>query len=248
MKHLFLVALMAFLVFALTGSHARVDARVLEPIPVEQEMATFCAGYPCDWLGTENADFIDLSQVPAGFERICTLGGDDTVYSLGSVGGWLTVCMGDGNDRIDVYSPMAVYGGTGNDRIMIGTGGLGFCGDAFYGEEGDDVMIAFNSEGIYNLYGGPGDDKLMSLDSDSQIYPSSFSDHLYGGSGNDILCTVSSFDSLYGEEDHDILGATSRTMPYNNGGSGKDGCRNPNGIDCEYFTVPLSICYDWQQW
>ena len=112
----------------------------------------------------------------------------------------LLVFSGAGMDLIDAAAGgglgSRLYGGSGNDEIILDIDGRGF------GSGGNDKLESAPSEenaGGNRLYGGPGDDQLTAT----------YNDRLFGGSGNDILDVTGdgSQNRLYGGAGDDTLTA-----------------------------------------
>jgi len=113
---------------------------------------------------------------------------DGTVWTDEMISRLFPINGTSGNDTILRYGrPDYINGLAGNDVLLGGgandtlDGGLG--SDTLYGEDGNDTLIAGAGESknaavSNSLYGGAGDDLLIS---------SGKTDFLYGGSGNDIL-------------------------------------------------------------
>ena len=140
------------------------------------------------------------------------------------------------------YSPMAVYGHSGNDWIEGGHGD-----DALYGNQGNDEIsgargVGSPAAGNYQfleigrdtLYGGQDDDFLVG-GSDDVLYGNKGDDtlmsagllrsdvqevSLYGGKGTDVLVGGNN-DSLYGNKGTDLLFASGRGSTLD-GGSDAD--------------------------
>jgi hypothetical protein len=78
-------------------------------------------------------------------------------------------------------SEIHIYGGAGNDTIFCsnfsppGTNNANTC----LGQDGNDYLYASNTENVF-IWGGPGDDKLVSATSGPGLY-------MFGEGGNDCL-------------------------------------------------------------
>jgi hypothetical protein len=69
---------------------------------------------------------------------------------------------GPGDDKISLNgNGVSGYGGRGNDYIDGPTQGA--VGTRFWGEEGDDTLVAMRGAGRCSLDGGPGGDRLLSF-------------------------------------------------------------------------------------
>ncbi|BAY07980.1 phytase [Calothrix sp. NIES-2098] len=153
----------------------------------------------------DGADIVESTEGNA----IATGNGDDTVFA----GSNSSVSTGEGSDRIFVGSNnpaknTTVNGGAGNDELTIveanGSNNL-------FGEAGNDTLQVIEGS-RQNLYGGSGDDTLISSGSNNR---------LYGGSGDDKLFSNSN-DSLFGGDGDDVLFAGDRGNNRLTGGNGAD--------------------------
>ena len=125
--------------------------------------------------------------------------------------------LGAGNDHIDftgVLSAVTVYGGTGNDVIILGLGP----GSKAYGDEGDDTITAGEEDGVavtsVVIEGGDGADLLtggndgITIRGDGgsdTIYGTPGIDFLYGGDGTDIIYAYGASDQIWGDAGNDTI-------------------------------------------
>ncbi len=119
---------------------------------------------------------------------------DDTVLRQDFAESTIQAFLGPGNDtyRDDarVIGNARVYGGPGNDDILVSGDGIAFGGD------GDDLLHTnFDAGAPVALVGGPGDDELRG---------SVRSNHLDGGPGHDVIIAYDGDGD--GEEDFCIRG------------------------------------------
>lgn len=164
--------------------------------------------------GTANSDNISLS---GNVEEAYGFDGNDVMNSYGLSN---ALFGGDGNDSLNAETPnhladgsyTSLYGEAGDDSLRGSSydqlyGGIGAdsfttlsgsIGTEMYGGDGNDTIISNGSIAI--LSGGAGDDTLQasSLGSDE-------GERLYGGDGNDILIAGSSSDILTGGVGSDIF-------------------------------------------
>ena len=94
----------------------------------------------------------------------------------------------------DAHSPQTVYGGTGNDIILGGTGA-----DTLYGGSGNDTITGNN--GAETIFGGSGNDTIDGGNGPDTIIGGWDGDNLTGGLGVDIFKYLSVIDSRAGAFD-----------------------------------------------
>lgn len=120
-----------------------------------------------------------------------------------------------------------IYAGAGNDQINSGRGS-----SLIYGEDGDDIIIAPDSQALDIVYGGAGNDVIYTYDLNLDAQPNdipynqlrqlrgltlgAYDDIISGGAGNDYIYLGSQTASASGDEGDDTLVAGS-------GGSRLDG-------------------------
>lgn len=134
---------------------------------------------------------------------------------------------GDGNDVVtispDVFLPVTIHGGAGDDQLTAGGGPT-----TFYGEAGKDALTA--GAGRATLDGGVDDDVLIGGDSDDVLRGGAGNDYIDGGRGNDQLFGSDGKDQLLGGFGDDLIdgGADNDTI---DGGRGHDTLRGGAGED-----------------
>ncbi|MBU2866289.1 Hint domain-containing protein [Pacificibacter marinus] len=184
--------------------------------------------YPTDIYDDANpTDDIDYVDGGAGNDTIYTgddadtvLGGDgdDTIYSGIDND---TVYGGSGNDTIiDVQGADYVDGGDGDDYIDVGN-------DTFSDYVGDDpalpnALYPYGSDqntedGKDTVYGGAGNDTILTGDDadyidggsgDDTINAGIDDDVVYGGTGNDTIIGGHGSDEIYGGDGDDYIDAS----------------------------------------
>ena len=160
----------------------------------------------------------------------------------------LRVQLGDLDDRLTQKPARrngftTVHAGSGNDVVKAGTG---YVYGYFYGESGNDVIVAGAAED--SLDGGLGSDDLSAGAGNDEIYGDSGyrrgaadPDRLDGGPGNDRMNGGTGDDTLLGGAGNDTLGTNGGGDPPElgveegadtfDGGPGDDGI---SGLDGEY--------------
>ncbi|WP_308516304.1 FG-GAP-like repeat-containing protein [Sphingomonas flavescens] len=168
--------------------------------------------------------------------------GDDVIYGTDQ-GGWInssfgndTIYLGGGDDHIFAGPAglKTIFGGDGNDEIMIG--GYNFIGNNY------NTLDQFGVRGI--VHGGNGNDEIGA---GGTLNPN----ELYGDAGNDIIAGGNGDDYLDGGEgDDDVKGGPGADLLH--GGSGNDVLRgayvdvqspeDAGGFDtATYFDSPSGI-------
>ncbi|EGF92695.1 hemolysin-type calcium-binding repeat 2 copies family protein [Asticcacaulis biprosthecium C19] len=149
---------------------------------------TLTAGYyTYEMYGDDGNDLVD-GRSSQYLNRLDGGAGDDTLYSYSN--SWTSAHAGDGDDLI--YAHSDVYGGAGNDTLMMTSGthnGPGYGGDGndeivgaqgvasvLLGEGGDDILLGNSAEDM--LTGGAGNDSLTGGDNIPHYY--------YGTGSGDI--------------------------------------------------------------
>ena len=111
------------------------------------------------------------------------------------------VFTGLGNDLVDTSTGAGsnrIYGGSGQDEIIFGTGDRGF------GGADSDILDASSGGGNNRLYGGAGNDRLLA----------GGRDRLIAGEGNDELFVTSGGDNiLTGGNGEDIFRLANAEFP-----------------------------------
>jgi Ca2+-binding RTX toxin-like protein len=176
--------------------------------------------------------------------------GNDLIEDIGGLGGTYsggdgvdefkigfdyagTIYAGAGNDDVLARAAALVFGGLGDDRIVVGDGdttvfggqgddSLIFAGGdgTVHGGEGND-FIDMRDSGFDRLFGGGGDDIMLAGSDDDTADGGSGHDDLDGGRGNDLLIGGTGNDELIGAEGDDRIF----------GGKGNDNLSGGDGND-----------------
>jgi 2',3'-cyclic-nucleotide 2'-phosphodiesterase (5'-nucleotidase family) len=158
-----------------------------------------------------------------------TPGTDELMLTSAQSG--FTAFTGDGDDDVDASqaSPAQIYGGRGNDTILVGSETYASGGD------GDDTLIlgAQGAAGGSVLDGGKGNDSLLVIeaaesnillgaaDNDNLQVAEGSGQMLFGGSSNDVLrSSADGNNRLYGGSGDDTLYSTVGDRLF--GGDGDD--------------------------
>ncbi|MGB0454195.1 MAG: calcium-binding protein, partial [Bacteriovoracaceae bacterium] len=162
---------------------------------------------------------------------------------------------GDGNDTFIAEGKDQYYGGSGEDTIQTDSDltidqsfGRGNSIEKIVGD-GDSEVRGDNSnntidlrntelEGIAEVDGGKGDDRLYGNDDGNNLDGNKGNDRLYGEAGDDLLSGGQGNDLLYGGEGDDyILGGSGDDQIY--AGSGNDYVSGGSGTDTLNFSGRL---------
>jgi Ca2+-binding RTX toxin-like protein len=163
----------------------------------------------------------------------------------------------------EVYLPLAIYAGTGNDTVSGGLkrnlvyGGTGDDSiqsfgkaDTLYGEAGNDTLQSGEGPagGAY-LDGGPDNDSLVGGDGDDEIHGAAGADTIEGNGGVDTLYGEQNNDLIHGGDgDDELYGNDGRDTLY--GGAGNDylignaGRNEVHGEDDNDHLVSLAAAID----
>jgi Ca2+-binding RTX toxin-like protein len=157
--------------------------------------------------GTDEADLVDVSADGADY-RI-QLNAEEHLFPRSSVRGF-RINLGAGDDRAligsgglgEISARTTILGGAGNDELITDAGR-----DALFGEDGDDTL---NGRGGNDaLLGGEGNDHLAGYTGSDALAGGSGNDHLEGGSTeddeHDILLGNAGDDLLIGGAGNDKL-------------------------------------------
>ncbi|WP_135078455.1 cadherin-like domain-containing protein [Terasakiella sp. SH-1] len=202
--------------------------------------------------GTTSADTItalagdDLITGGLGDDTIDGGEGDDTAvfsgnaadYSFGeNASGQMTITDNngaDGDDGTDVLVSIEKFQFADqllqeNDNDQDGQGA-----------DTDDRLLGGN--GVDTIYGGGGNDEILSFNAADILYGGSGNDSLWGGNGNDTITGGSGADLIYGENGDDVIILSSGDVTIS-GGKGTDSLRlsNGDGLDLTSNTVDLSL-------
>ncbi|MER5938312.1 calcium-binding protein [Streptomyces sp. NPDC001928] len=149
--------------------------------------------------------------------------GKDKYTHTGSVDG-NRLNGGTGDDNITAGSGGVIFGEDGNDTIRAGEAAVVF------GHGGADTIYVDGDEaaaegGVGNdvIYGGASRQHLTGGDGNDTVRGGTGSDYLYGSPGNDILYGNSGDDTIYGNSGNDKL----------YGGPGRDTLSGGPGTDVE---------------
>lgn len=174
--------------------------------------------------GGQGADTIRL-KMPAGtaLKSAGLYGGDDddtiTLTNYGNAAGVASgasfIVAGDGgHDVLTVgYVDAQVYGGAGNDRILVDGN------SQIWGGEGDDLIL---SQETATLTSGLGDQAMWGEGGNDRLEGGAGDDLLYGGDGDDYLAGGWGADLLEGGAGNDILEASGGEEDRMFGGLGAD--------------------------
>jgi len=136
----------------------------------------------------------------------CELG--DRTYTVGGIhSSWIYPLVIDGSGGMDYIWGLNttgarfqhhLIGGSGNDRLYVGSGG-GYAD----GSDGDDNI--YGGSGDDQLLGGNGDDRIFGGDGGDLISGEDGADFLSGGDGIDLIFGHDGEDEIYGDGGNDIL-------------------------------------------
>ena len=177
----------------------------------------------------------DVAAITGGV-TVRALGGNDRVVvneKNGAVPLDFMVFAGSGNDRIVVGSgDDVVDGGAGNDDLGGGKGNDlligGAGGDKLSGGDGKDVLSG--GAGNDKVSGGAGDDDISGGDGNDQLDGGAGDDDVLGGDGGDRLAGNAGDDDLFGDDGKDVITGGAGD-DYVSGGDGNDNVRGGKGED-----------------
>lgn len=133
-----------------------------------------------------------FNQTPSGFAQAA--GSFTQIESLTLTG------QNDTVNATATSAALTVYGGAGNDAVILGSGGgladLGEGDDMATGGAGDDTLSG--QTGNDTLSGFAGNDLLSGGDGDDTLLGGDGDDTLFGGAGNDTLAGGAGADTLVG--------------------------------------------------
>ncbi len=153
--------------------------------------------------GTTNGDLIQLSDwfgtpaLSAGTMYSDGGAGNDTIHGTSF---YDIMRGGAGNDTLydgGGTSGNAIYGNSGNDRIIASSGGT----NSLYGDDGTEAVTGGNDD----IRGGTALDFIYGEGGNDTLDGSLGNDFLYGGAGNDILIGGRGRDILEGGDGNDIF-------------------------------------------
>ncbi|QOV24561.1 5'-nucleotidase C-terminal domain-containing protein [Anabaenopsis elenkinii CCIBt3563] len=181
----------------------------------------------------QNLAFRADTVIDPVIEIVSILSGSPTAddLTLTSTQSGITVFTGDGDDQVDGSQAVssAIYGGTGNDTILVGSDGYASGGDGddtliigaqgpargsvLDGGRGNDTLMVVEASGANILLGGADHDSLQVAEGRGQM--------LFGGSGRDVLrSSPDGHNRLYGGSGDDQLFSTVGDRLF--GGDGND--------------------------
>jgi Tol biopolymer transport system component len=168
------------------------DVFLRRPVYAKEPRLPECDGRIATIVGSEGPDFLRGTKRK---DIVVALGGNDRIRTFS---GGDRICAGGGRDVVEAGDNGSgggfdlVFGGGGNDRILLGPE-LGTAN----GQGGNDLLIG--SKGGDSLRGGPGNDVLRGEDN-----PPYNTDFLYGGPGNDRLFGGPGPNNLRGGPGRDV--------------------------------------------
>jgi hypothetical protein len=116
----------------------------------------------------------------------------------------LEIYLGEGDDVAtaagNVFMPLSVHGGAGDDRIRGGKGD-----DLIFGGPGSDVLKG--RDGNDRIDGGDGDDNVLGGRGDDLLTGSAGDDRIRGSRGRDVLVGAGGADLIDGGANEDLLSA-----------------------------------------
>lgn len=137
-----------------------------------------------DIVGTQEDDNTELGLPTPHQTTLFATAESQKVFGLG------------GSDAIVLaYANTIGYGGSGND-IVSDVGGIGAVSQQFYGEDGDDCLVA--GAGNDELYGGLGNDVVQGGADNDLLAGEDGDDFLDGGIGADVLIGGAGTDFILG--------------------------------------------------
>lgn len=172
---------------------------------------------------------------PAGSDCTVTGVGTATCPLVDSSEGYLSVTLGDGNDRLDASGLRWTaygYGGAGDDTLTAAIGQYA----VIYGEEGADELHGTLGA---SLYGGTGPDRLFAGALSTNFYPGAGDDHVTGGTEADYIYASAGADVVDGGGGFDYLSysATTAGVTVSIDGVANDGAtgEGDNATNVEYL-------------
>ncbi len=177
-----------------------IATEVLNSLPEETPPAVAIVGNDVVVHGTDAADTIYIWSDGANAAGVWMNGQAYGSYALG-VGGRVLVYGHAGDDSIfatDLYRPVTIDGGAGNELI---TGG--YAGDVLDGGDGNDRL--WGSFGDDLIRGGDGNDTLLGREGNDILVGGAGDDYLEGLDGNDLLIGGAGSDFVRGNGGEDIL-------------------------------------------
>ena len=177
------------------------------------EPGTFDPNYQNQFPPTLPADI----QLMDGSLRIIGSQGDDFI-SISSRDDSIVIDSNNAQTKVDAsaITMIRVLGNDGNDTIVVNTD----LRSRIFGGAGDDVLVSGNGDDV--IYGGSGNDELSGGGGNDKIRGGSGNDTIFGGSGDDlVLSGGSGFDIIYGGAGNDNV----------NGDDGNDQLHGEAGID-----------------
>jgi hypothetical protein len=165
-------------------------------------------------------DQMSVTRDPKTGDVVVNVNGEEHRFT-GADAQRLKIRAGDGNDRIDIASNLAidfvVEGGAGDDRITAGAGN-----DRVEGGAGNDTISGGDGRDYVN--GNDGNDTLSGMAGNDVVYGGAGDDRLEGDAGDDYLEGSRGNDTLAGYAGADTL----------SGGVGDDTVEGGAGDDTMY--------------
>src|SRR3989338_782523 len=123
------------------------------------------------------------------------------------------------NQVVRINDISVIYAGDGNDLINFSTKKYSYGNLSVYGGDGDDKILTSQGDDI--IFGQNDNDEIFAGDGKDIIDGGNGDDKIYGGSGNDIIDGNQGNDEIYAQEGDDIIYA-SQGSDLINGGEGFD--------------------------
>jgi Ca2+-binding RTX toxin-like protein len=130
-----------------------------------------------------------------------------------------------GNMQSPSWEQDIVHGGSGNDKVTVGTPSRRYNGNCIiYGDDGDDIITAKNAlpkftlQGFYqsvSAYGGAGNDQLTGSRGNDYLIGDAGDDWISGGDGDDYMTGGPGVNVVFGGGGND----TCYVLPVNGIGS-----------------------------
>lgn len=186
-----------------------------------------------EWIDSTLGNARNYEVFTEGNETVVLLHGEEVLRQPSSK--FLILKGTDLNDIFDasrLTTPVAIYGGDGDDVIFSGSANDRLFGEAgndrIYGNDGNDILNG--GDGNDTLSGGKGDDTLLGYAGDDVMYGGNGNDRIHGDIGNDRAFGDNGFDRITGGQGDDFLRG-GRGKDTINGNEGNDTLIGDHGID-----------------